>query len=325
MNRLSRCGPILAGLLVVVGAAVAAGQQPTFRAAGEAVRVFVTVTDSSGRLVTDLGQDAFEVRDDGKPQPITLFDNTPQPIRLIVMVDVSGSMHGNLPLVRGAAEQLFARLRPDDTGRLGSFGNDITISPEFTRDFQELKQGLPESIPESAPTPLWRAMTQAIDAFAGDAESRAADEGGRSVVLVLSDGKDSPAPSFRQPIVSQMEVIERARDRSVMVYAVGMRSRGARPMQPGIGPGGLRDMMVADLPDPGLARVAEESGGGYLEIRYGQDLGAAFAKVAEELHAQYLIGYAPPKKDGKVHKVEVRMTRRGLDARARKSYVAPKG
>jgi VWFA-related protein len=323
MTRPPKFGPVVACILAALG--VAAAQQPTFRTAGEAVRVFVTVTDSSGRLVTELAQDAFEVRDDGKPQPITLFDNTPQPIRLIVMIDVSGSMHGNLPLVRGAAEQLFGRLRPDDAGRLGSFGNDITITPVFTRDFQQLKQGLPDSIPENAPTPLWRAMAQAINAFAEEGESQAPDDGRRSVVLVLSDGKDSPAPGFRQPIVSQMEVIERARDRNVMVYAVGMRSRSGRPMQPGIGPGGLRDMMVADLPDPGLARVAEESGGGYIEIRYGQDLGAAFSKVAEELHGQYLIGYAPPKRDGKVHRVEVRMTRRGLEPRARKNYVAPKG
>jgi VWFA-related protein len=308
---------------VVAAIAVSAAQQPSFRAAGDVVRVFATVIDSSGRLVTDLAQDAFEVRDEGKPQPITVFDNRPQPIRLIVMLDVSGSMHGNLPLLRAAAEQLFARLRPDDAGRLGSFGNDIIISAPFTRDIQELRRGLPESIPENAPTPLWRAMVQAIGAFEDDAASRPDDEH-RSVILVLSDGKDSPAPSFRQPVASQVEVIERARGRNVMVYAVGMRSRSARPAQPGIGPGGLRDMMLADLPDPGLARVAEETGGGYIEIRYGQDLAAAFTKVAEELHGQYLIGYAPPKRDGKVHRVEVRTTRRGLDARARKSYVAPK-
>ena len=60
------------------------------------------------------------------------------------------------------------------------------------------------------------------------------------------------------------------------------------------------------------------------EIRPGQDLGAAFARVADELHAQYLLGFAPPKRDGKVHDVEVRVTQRGLKPRARKSYVAPK-
>src|SRR6185295_9795521 len=104
----------------VMSAAGAAGrQQPVFRGTGDAVRVFVTVTDRDGRLITTLTRDDFEVRDDGKPQPITLFDNTPQPIRLIVMLDVSGSMQGNLPLLRDASEQLFARLRPDDLVRVG--------------------------------------------------------------------------------------------------------------------------------------------------------------------------------------------------------------
>ena len=103
-----------------------------------------------------------------------------------------------------------------------------------------------------------------------------------------------------------------------------MRSRGTRPMPPGIGPGGLQAMLLADLPDPGLARVAEETGGGYTEIRFGQDLGAAFAGVADELHSQYLLGFAPPKRDGKVHDIDVRVDKAGLKPRARKSYVAPK-
>src|SRR4029079_92584 len=100
----------------------------------EAVRVFVTVTEKSGRLVPALTRDRFEVRDEGKPQPITQFDNTPQPIRLIVMLDVSTSMEGNLPLLRAAAQELFGRLREDDVARIGPFGKDVTISPTSTRD-----------------------------------------------------------------------------------------------------------------------------------------------------------------------------------------------
>src|SRR5690348_9502002 len=105
--------------------AVISAQQATFRGASESVRVFVTVMDRDGRLVPDLKQDAFEVRDEGKPQMITVFDNTPQPIRLITMLDVSGSMEGNLPLLRGAVDALFKRMRPDDQLRIGSFGHDV--------------------------------------------------------------------------------------------------------------------------------------------------------------------------------------------------------
>lgn len=312
---MDKCATLMvcaAGLLLT-----AAQQQPVFRGTGELVRVFATVTDRDGRLVTTLTRNDFEVRDEGRPQPIIAFDNTPRPIRLIVMLDVSGSMSGNLTLLRDSAEQLFSRLRPDDAARVGSFGHDVVISPSFTRNARELRDALPRSIAPDAPTPLWRALDDAISGFAAEIEER-------RVILVLSDGKDSGFTGLRGRLVSQVEVIERARDQDVMVYAIGMRSRGARPTMPGMGPGGLQAMMTADLPDPGLARVAEETGGGYTEIRLGEDLGAAFARVADELHSQYLIGFAPPTRDGKVHDIELRVSQRGVKPRARKSYVAPK-
>jgi Ca-activated chloride channel homolog len=372
MTRPVTFGALAACLLSVLGVA-ASQQQPTFRGRTDVVRVFVTVMDRDGRLVTNLAQDDFEVRDDGKTQPITTFDNTPQPIRLIVMLDVSGSMVGNLPLLHAASEQLIARLRPDDGARVGTFGHEVEISPAFTKDARRLRDALPPTIAPDAPTPLWRAIDEALNAFKGDdrrsdsggrrddrgefdrranerrgdrsqgeagagSDARAAVSGGqgqadapvddniRNVILVLSDGKDSGPIGFRQRFVSQAEIIDRARNDGVMIYAVGMRSRGNRPMQPpGVGPGALGAMLTADLPDPGLARVAEETGGGYTEIRFGEDLATAFARVADELHSQYLIGYAPPKRDGKVHDIDVRLLKqRGLKPRARKDYVAPK-
>lgn len=315
MTRLLKLGALAVCVLAVLD--VAGAQQPVFRGTGDAVRVFVTVTDRDGRLVTTLTRDDFEVRDNGKPQPITLFDNSPQPIRIIVMLDVSGSMEGNLPLLRGAAQQLFVRLGSHDLARVGTFGHEVDISPSFTRDPGALLSALPDGIAPDAPTPLWRAIDEALEAFGDEGDER-------RVILVLSDGKDSGPIGFRRRYISQGEVIERARAADVMVYAIGMRSRGRRAIQPGIGRGGLQAMLTEDLPDAGLARVAEQTGGGYAEIRFGQDLGAAFARVADELHSQYLLGFAPPKRDGKAHRIDVRIGQRGLTPRARKSYIAPK-
>jgi Ca-activated chloride channel family protein len=294
-------------------------QRPVFRGTRDAVRVFATVTDRDGRLATSLTQQDFEVRDEGKPQPIIQFDKSPQPIQIIVMLDVSGSMEGNVPLLRAAGSQLFGRLLKDDVARVGSFGNDVTISPTFTHDARELNAALPTVIMPDAPTPLWRALEQAMSSFV-DEDDR------RKVILVLTDGKDSGPTSFRQRPSSQADVIDRARREDVMIYAVGMRSRPRHRSVPpgGLGPGGLQAMLIDDLPDPGLARVAEETGGGYVEIRFGEDLGAAFAGVADELHTQYLLAFAPPKRDGKVHEVSVRVTSGGMKTRAKKNYVAPK-
>jgi Ca-activated chloride channel homolog len=318
-NSVSSVAGLAAALAacVLLPAAVAGRQQPIFRGGSDAVRVFATVTDRDGRLVTTLTRDHFEIRDEGKPQPLTQFDNSPQAIRLVVMLDVSGSMEGNLPLLRAAAAQLFSRLLPDDVARVGTFGREVKLSPSFTRSPEELLAALPVAIAPDAPTPLWRAAGEAVGAFGGE-------DAARKVVLVLSDGKDSGPLSFRERPGSQADVIDRARLEDVMIYGIGLRSRRTRSTPPGMGPGGLQAMLLADLPDPGLARVAEETGGGYIEIRFGQDLGAAFAGVADELHTQYLLAFAPPRRDGKVHEIDVRVDKGGLKPRARKSYVAPK-
>src|SRR5918993_3795463 len=196
MKRFFTCGALA---VCALGLVAAAQEQPVFRGTADNVRVFTTVTDRDGRLVTSLEQKDFEVRDEGKPQPITLFDNTPQPIRLIVMLDVSGSMEGNLPLLRAGVDQLFARLRPDDVVRVGTFGRDVEISPTFTRDVNELRSALPKPIAPDAPTPLWRALDEALDAFGTEGD-------GRPVILVLSDGKDSGMFDFTERPVSQAEI-----------------------------------------------------------------------------------------------------------------------
>ena len=311
--------PVLAlGLAALAAASVSARQQqPVIRSGTDTVRVFVTVTDRSGRLVTDLTQEKFEVRDEGKPQPITIFDNTPRPIELVVMLDVSGSMEGNLGLLRAGARRLFAGLGPDDVARVGTFGKEIAISPEWTRDARALDAALPASIESNAPTPLWRAVDEAIDAF-DEASER------RRVIVLLSDGGDS-GPAFTRRYVSQGEAIDRAREENVMVYGIGLHSRGARRPPVGIGRGGLSAALMADEPDPGLARTALETGGGYSEVRPRDDLGAVFAGIIAELHSQYLIGFEPPRRDGKKHDIQVRLSQGGLEPRARRSYVAPKG
>jgi VWFA-related protein len=203
--------------------------------------------------------------------------------------------------------------------RVGSFGFDVVISPQFTADAGALRAELPREIAADAPTPLWRAVDAALTAVAGQREQE-----GRAVVLVLSDGKDSGPLSFRERYISQADVIDRARREDVMVYGIGLHSRSARRGPPGLGPGGLQAALMADLPDPGLALVAQHTGGGYMELRPSQDLGAAFAGVIDELHSQYLLGFTPPRRDGKVHDIEVRVTGRGLKPRARRSYMAPK-
>src|ERR1700733_5873389 len=95
---------LLAGLFTVRADARLAQQTPAqvFRGAAQVVSVFATVTDETGRLVPDLQKEAFTVFDNGTPQPISVFANAVVPITVAIMLDVSGSMTGNLPLLRRA-------------------------------------------------------------------------------------------------------------------------------------------------------------------------------------------------------------------------------
>lgn len=319
-------GPLLAAALVVVRA-----QEPVYRAAVRTVPVYATVIGPDGRLVTDLDRDAFRVFDDGRPQAISLFDNSIQRISIVVMLDMSGSMSGNLGVLRSAAVQMFTRLLPADKARVGSFGNRIVLSPDsFTNDVDALTRALWLDLEPGGPTPLWGAINAAMASLS--------PLDGRRVVLVLSDGKNTG-----RRVVNGLptgptleETTERALTEDYMVYAIGMGSNVAVVPRAGTGGGtggfgGRRRGRVPPVaygfggsgePDPGLREIAAKSGGGYFDLTGAEHLGPVFARVADELHHQYLLGYEPPAFDGRVHQIEVRVGDPRLRVRARTSYRA---
>jgi VWFA-related protein len=309
--------PVLPVVLLTVAlghlAAAANQQQPTFRSGARTVAVYATVTDHDGRLAPDLTRDVFQIRDDGKPQPITVFSNEIQPIRVVVMLDRSTSMRGNLRLVERAAEEFVGRLAPDDKARISTFANRIVVQPEqFTGDKETLLGILRSDLPSSGPTPLWNAIDDAIAALK--------EQDGRKVVLVFSDGGDSPG-NMRTDNRSMGDVMRRAQQDDVMVYAIGLQTTVLRGRGGG-GVGGMTGGMTMIRPDPGLSQVADETGGGYFELTRADDLGSTFAQVAEELHHQYALGFEPARLDDKTHKLDVRVTTKGMKVRARKEYLA---
>ena len=80
---------------------------------------------------------------------------------------------------------------------------------------------------------------------------------------------------------------------------------------------------AATMSEPNhIAMIAGQTGGGYFELTSTADLARTFARVADELHHQYALGFEPAKLDGKLHTLEVRVNASGLTARARRSYRA---
>jgi len=303
-------------LVLALGQAPAPGQQqPTFKSGARTVAVYATVTDRDGRLAPDLTREVFEIRDNGKPQPLTVFSTDVQPVSVVMMLDRSGSMRGNVGLVERAAEEFVQRLGPADAARIGTFADRIEIRPAaFTGDKEELLRILRSDLPVTGPTPLWNATDEAITALR--------EREGRKVILLFSDGGDAPM-NFRLNNRSIMDVMRRAQQEDVMVYAIGLQTTVLKgPTGPRGGIGSLGGSMTSVRPDPGLATVADDTGGGYFELTRAENLGQTFAQVAEELHHQYAIGFEPSKLDNHMHKIDVRVSEKGAKVRSRKEYFA---
>src|SRR5262245_9817098 len=264
----------------------AARQQPTFKSGARTVAVFATVTDKDGRLVPNLSREDFEIKDDGKVQSLAVFSNEVQPITVVVLLDRSGSMQGNVGLVERAAAAFVDKLDAADKARIGIFAERIEIAPsEFTSDHRELRSVLQSDRPVRGPTPLWNAIDESFTAMA--------QQEGRRVVLVFSDGGDAPNFGFKNRSV--MDVMRRAQKEDMMVYAIGRATTvmTGRSMRGGVG--GMTGSMTQVRPDPSLFAVAEDTGGGYFELSRAENLAQTFAQVADELHHQYALGFEPSK------------------------------
>jgi Ca-activated chloride channel family protein len=263
--------------------------RPTFKSAASTVYIYATVQGKDGRLVTNLTRDDFEILDNNRPRPISVFDNTPQDITVAVMFDMSGSMARQHPRIRAAAQALVDALWAKDRARIGSFGEEVAISPLLSSDKPTLRRIVNEELWPGGATPLWHATEVAMQSLEV--------EPGRRVVLLFTDGDDS---GFMVP-GSRKRVGEHAERGGFMVYAVGLEENG------------LTDDM---------RNLAEDTGGGHFLVRQEDDLGKTFAAVVEELHHQYVIGFSPEALDGKSHKLTTRSRDGGMKVRGRRSYLA---
>ena len=288
--------PFLASGLAVLGVVGVLAQETTFRSGTRIVPVVTTVTDGQGRLVPNLEQSDFTILDNDKPQEITFFLNESQPFTAVVMMDFSASMTANLDLLKSASEQFLLRMLPEDKGQVGAFSDKIQFSGTFTNDRDDLIGAL-DDLQFGNPTRLWDATNESMAMLKGIE--------GRKVVVVFTDGDDTASR------IGMGDVLERARQEEVMVYAIGLESEYFNGQR-----------MVRSRPDRSLKRLAEETGGGYFELKKTDELAPTFTRVAQELHSQYTLGFSPAVLDGKEHRLAVRMKEPGMIARARRTYIA---
>ena len=296
------------GLAVVVAAlmasAGAAAQQ--FRVGVELVSLTVTATDASGKYVTDLNQDDFQVFEDGAQQSVTFFSKTQQPISLALLIDTSASMEERIGFAQEAAIGFARQIHKDDQAEVIDFDSQVRILAPFTNDIPTLEKAIRETAPNGS-TSLYNALYISLKDLKKVRAATTSDIRRQAIVL-LSDGDDTSS------LIEFDEVLDLAKRSETVVYAIGLRQ----------GEVGRREFKEAEFV---LRQLAQQTGGRAYFPTDARELPRIYQAIWDELSSQYTIAYSSsnPKRDGAWRRIQVRALRDGVTARTKLGYYGPTG
>lgn len=251
-------------------------------------QVTVTVTDSSGRYITDLKEDDFRIFEDGQQRPVGYFRiDRSAPVSIGIVVDCSSSMVTKLRQAREAIKTLVEDLDPRDDIFLESFARQAELVQPFTFDHERLIDHLKfvHSVPGASPldgTSLYDAL------YLGLFETRHGKRDKRAL-LVLTDGMDNFGTT------SRAQVIETARAMKVLIYTIGIGDTAVNNEE-----GFLRRIFRADddkVDMRALTELADETGARAFNLRRvgsGEELSRDCAAISDELRQQYTLAYVSP-------------------------------
>jgi VWFA-related protein len=265
------------------------------------IMVPVTVTSRWGRPIGGLKRQDFKLEVGGRPLKIDYFSSDHGlPLRLAVLLDVSGSMGQTeqRTRVRDALTRVLPHLKRDDEMQLMTFASaEVRTQRDWTSEVTDLV-ALAINIPAAGETAI-------IDALREAARLMPEPERSRPAILLVTDGIDNASQGMID------EAIETARAVGVPVYALGI--------------GGLdrhvQDRQEGKSPYDALRVLAEQTGGAFFEISDTESATEATAQITQELRHQYWLAfrpYAPP--DGRFRPIRVSVDRSGARVRARTGY-----
>ncbi|MEA2175187.1 MAG: Ca-activated chloride channel, partial [Blastocatellia bacterium] len=227
------------------------------------VTVPASVLDSSGKAVTNLKLEDFELRVDGQPKPISELGFADSPVRMAVLFDNSSSLTASREFEKQAAVKFFRSvLRPVDQAMIYSVATIPTLEYPLTSDVQALVKTIEHFPKPEGATALFDAIVQAAAYLKPHQE-------GRRVIVIVSDGADT---------ISDLDfetTLRRVQGADCQIYAVQT--------------GQIENANLHDLAaERRLQEFTSQTGGAVYVPRGTSDLDAAFAQIAADLAQQYV-------------------------------------
>ncbi|HEV2689817.1 MAG TPA: VWA domain-containing protein [Bryobacteraceae bacterium] len=269
------------------------------------VNVLCTVYDNRGALVTDLKQEDFEIREDGKPQQIKYFAReTSLPLTMALLLDMSGSVRRFIEAEKETAVRFLQEvLRPQDRALLMGFSSTVVLWQNFTSSPVLLRANVEQMHPI-----LFRGIpldgsampaTLLYDAVYATAVEKLEGISGRKVMVIISDGLDNGSRLHLDDAVRAVQ------SRNTIVYGICFAD-------------GFSGCSF-------LKSMAEPTGGRMFQVGTKAPLSKIFKTIEDELRSQYSLGYVPANRahDGTFRKLQVRLPlKKDLKVDVRKGYYA---
>ena len=320
--------------------------RPTFQSNVDLTLVDFRVIDWGGTFIGGLTQDDFVVREDGKEQPISMFQQVSLPTRTIGPRDVTtlsgsnvesnqGTEDGHLYLLlfddvsshplRGVTMRAIARefieehLADSDQMAIVPLSGRRDMIQEFTRNRQVLLSSA-DKLMNGFGAPMGgqkgRYLTSLMK-WLGEIEGRR-----KAVVYVTENVSEIVAPHSME----LDEVLGAAAAAGVSFYLVdptGVPTGAAKGIRP-VPLDDVLELSASDIRRQDLRALAFSTGGLALTTT-SNDFSGAFDRIVEENSSYYLLGYPSTNtRDGKFHKIDIDVKRDKLRVRARTGYKADK-
>jgi len=304
---------VRAVVVALLGLVTLSAQEATFRSAVEAVRVDVLALKDD-KPVTGLTASDFELRDDGVVQRIDAMSVEDEPLRVMLALDLSGSVEGQaLEHLREAAAAVINLLSPNDRAAVLTFSGAVAMPVGWTADRASLIGAL-ERAHGAGATALYDATYAAL--LSRDTEP------GRTLLLLFSDGDDTAS------WLSGDAVLDVARRTETVVYAVEARTK---PASSSVGfrvdfasgvPRGMPRLLPPLLLERFLPALTSETGGKYVDADSTVRLRDMFVRILREFRTRYVITYTPAGVDREGwHPIEIRVKGRRAKVIARRGYL----
>ncbi|HEV3330576.1 MAG TPA: VWA domain-containing protein [Bryobacteraceae bacterium] len=265
-------------------------QPATFRAGVTLVKVDAAVTDRSGRIIAGLTPQDFEVFDENAPQKILYFEHESDPLDLLLLLDVSGSMHPSLAQLSAAARAALRPLGSRDRGAVMLFARSSMLSRKLTADVAAVEREI-QSASDAHDLGSGTAINAAILAAAAYFHDETSNA--RRAILIVTDNLSL---NYRIPDEQVIRELYGA-DATLNAILIG-KQRRPQPPKPGV-------YVNPDFTPADVFKLADATGGEALESRQA---GESLQLMIERIRSRYRLQYeAPPAAPGQLRQIRVQL------------------